>query len=312
LDREDDIRAQVQPLIDRLYELYEATDPSKGPASELGKLQIAQRAIHIWWHVYGKLLLWAQSQIVGYEIAREYPKVVDELAKRRGHQVNEDSHELELLGLGYAWNPPVKQQERVDALTEAPEAAEGDLTDAVLRRVMSRLLLSTEANSSFWRYPFSNALRAANAGERDELFEPAKTRRRGRPYQLDSVRAIAVAHVYYLLGKGIRKHIALGRVSDALPVSVETLRDWEKALGHDDWFDFDWRAARLAGALEQEIKEKSPMALEQEYGADYLGSTSNFTEARLFIQRMTGEWSLENVKANLRRFHGGGDENQGA
>lgn len=312
MDRDDDIRAQVQPLIDRLYELYEATDPSKGPTSELGKLQIAQRAIHIWWHVYGKLLLWAQSQIVGYELARGSPKLVDELAKRRGHEIDEDSHELELLGLGYAYNPPVKQQERVDALTEALEAIEADLSDDALRRVISRLLLSTDANSSFWRFPLSHALRAANAGERDAFFEPAKTRRRGRPYQLDSVRAIAVAHVYYLRGKGIKKHIALGRVSDALPVSVETLRDWEKALGQDDWFDFNWRSAQLAGALEQEIKEKSLMALEREYGADYLGSTSNFTEARLFIERMTGEWSLENVKANLRRFHGDGDENQGS
>ena len=41
---------------------------------------------------------------------------------------------------------------------------------------------------------------------------------------------MAVAHIHYLLGKGIKKHIALERIADALAVSVETLRDWEKAL----------------------------------------------------------------------------------
>ena len=86
-----------------------------------------------------------------------------------------------------------------------------------------RLLLSKDANSSFWRFPLSHALRAANAGERDAVLEPTKTRRRGRPYQLDWYRAVAIAHVYYLLGQGIKKHIALERIGSALAVSVETI-----------------------------------------------------------------------------------------
>ena len=74
LDRDEDIREKMQPFIDQLFELYEETDPSKGHVSEPHKLQRAQRAIDIWWHIYGRLLLWAQSQIVGYEIARGSPK----------------------------------------------------------------------------------------------------------------------------------------------------------------------------------------------------------------------------------------------
>ena len=83
LDRDEDIRKNVQPFVERLYELYEETDPSKGRASEDRKLQHAQLAIHIWWQIYGKLLLWAQSQLVGYEIWRDSAKLADVLNRFR-------------------------------------------------------------------------------------------------------------------------------------------------------------------------------------------------------------------------------------
>jgi hypothetical protein len=127
LARDEDIREYVQPFIDRLFELYEETDPSKGQASESDKFVQAQAAIHIWWRIYGKLLLWAQAQIVGYELASDSPSLRDALNKFRGSEIDPDSHELELLGLGYSWNPPRHQAERVSALTEAVEGI-GDET----------------------------------------------------------------------------------------------------------------------------------------------------------------------------------------
>jgi hypothetical protein len=150
---------------------------------------------------------------------------------------------------------------------------------------------------------FQSALRAANAGERDALFEPAKTRRRGKPYQLDGRRAIVVSHVYYLLGKGLKKHVALERIAKAIAVSVETLRDWEKELGKDDWYEFDWGGAYVAGFLEQEIKEKSYWELLEKYGANYFGPQSDFDTARYFLDRIKDDWSLEKLKADLRRLH---------
>jgi len=47
----------MQPFIDRLFELYKETDPGKGETSEPNRLIRAQQAIHIWWRIYGKLLL---------------------------------------------------------------------------------------------------------------------------------------------------------------------------------------------------------------------------------------------------------------
>lgn len=64
--RRPDIRSDIKGYIDRLIELYERTDPARGPASEDDKLENARRAILMWWYLFGELLLWAQSQLAGY------------------------------------------------------------------------------------------------------------------------------------------------------------------------------------------------------------------------------------------------------
>src|SRR5262245_56113829 len=106
MSREDDIRSDIQPWIDRLYELYESTDARRGVESELDKLHRAQVAINISWTVFGRLLLWAQSQIVGYEVCRRHPDVRDVLEQRRGKDLDPNSHELELLGMAWVFNLP--------------------------------------------------------------------------------------------------------------------------------------------------------------------------------------------------------------
>jgi hypothetical protein len=184
-------------------------------------------------------------------------------------------------------------------LQEALKGGFDEISDEALRKVIVRLLSSTNANSSFWRFPLQRALRAANAGERDEFLEPTKTRRRGNPYQLDVRRARAISHVYYLWGQGIKKHVAQERVGKALAVSVETLRDWEKLLTVDDWFRREWNDAALAGELEEEIKEKTPMALENKYGRQF----GSIDHASYFLKVMKTEQSLEKIKADLRRLH---------
>ena len=51
-------------------------DPARGEASEARKLEQARQAIELWWYLYRYLMLWAQSQIVGYEWARPDGKCV--------------------------------------------------------------------------------------------------------------------------------------------------------------------------------------------------------------------------------------------
>jgi hypothetical protein len=119
---------------------------------------------------------------------------------------------------------------------------------------------------------------------------------------LDSTRAVAVAHVYYLVGKGLKKHIALNRVSKALPADGETIRSWEKSLAKDRWFNNLWQGAYLAGQLEleghivfteEEIEPVKP-DFEPESVPDY---------AIRFLQRLHDARSLEAVAEDLGRFH---------
>ncbi len=178
------------------------------------------------------------------------------------------------------------------------------LTDDVVRRVIWSLLLTTELNSGFWRDPLVDALMAADAGEVNSLFTPSKTRLRGQPYPLDKARSGAVAHVYYLVGKGIKKHIARERTADALAVSEDTLKDWEQALQKYDYFAFNWDGAYLVGELEEEIKKgMSYNGLLEEYGAEWLGPASDVAVACHFIKTKEGELGLESIRAALRKYH---------
>jgi hypothetical protein len=74
-------------------------------------------------------------------------------------------------------------------------------------------------------------------------------------------------------------------------------------LGRDDWYAFNWGSANVAGALEQEIKKNSYWELLEKFDADYFGSTSDLDLARDFLRGIEDEYSLEKLKADLRRLH---------
>ena len=69
----------------------------------------------------------------------------------------------------------------------------------------------------------------------------------------------------------------------------------------DDWFRLEWSTARLAGELEDEIKENYPLALEKKYGAKY--TVRDFSYAKHFLKKIKDEWSLEELRADLRKLH---------
>jgi hypothetical protein len=294
LDPKTDIRALAQPLLDELYELYDRSEASGGkPLSRKDdKLRDAYRAIQVWWQLYGSLMIWAQSRIIGHEMVRASPEKMAALAEMG---FDEYSDIVEFLGFGHS---------QVHPDNRPPPESEISFSDEALRNVIVRLLASSEQNSSVWRDPLSHALRAANAGEVHPLFDPGKKRRRGKPYVLDSARAVAVAHVHYLVGKGFKKHVALDRVSKTLPASGETLRSWEKSLGEDRWFRNLWKGAYLAGQLETEghvvFTEEEVEPINHDFEPESVPDC--FIR---FIERLHGDWSLEAVQEKLRKFHSG-------
>ena len=248
-------------------------------------------------------MMWAQAQITGYHILRESPDWISRLEKLRGTEIYPDSHEVELLGLLYPLNPPSDAQDLVFELGEKLEHIGGGLTDESLRRIIDEMLLSVDANSSYWRFPLGRALRAANYGELDEFFKPAKKKARGQPYTLAYNRALAVSHVYYLQGKGLKKYVALTNVAEAIAVSPETIRDWEKSLKEDDYFRLEWEAAALAGEIEDVKDTISRQELRERYTEWQFASRNNVDMALTFLDWSKGQWSLKSIKEALREAH---------
>lgn len=307
----DNIRSEVQEMIDRLYELHDETDPRNGLLSEEDKHEKAQRAVAIWWYVYARLMQWVQSHFIGYEMARSEGNIADVVRDLRGAEISDDVHQFEQLGTLYVANPGyiyskgdrdnVQPDHWSDLVSKKLSKANADLTDEVLRRVIVQLLLSTSADSSVWRFPLSHGLRALNHGETSEFLTPARGRRRGRPYLLDEVRAAVVAHVHYLMGKGIKKHIALAKIGDQIGASPETIRDWEKKLRSDDWFFFHWESAFIAGQIEDDPE----LAKSGYFDVRYFGTTSTVEMARHFLNGVTEARTLDVLKKRLRKLQSG-------
>ncbi|MEQ1694336.1 MAG: hypothetical protein ABL901_00710 [Hyphomicrobiaceae bacterium] len=297
----DDIRAEIMPMIERLCELHDQTDPRKGHASETDKYDHAQRAIAIWWQLYARLMLWTQSHIIGYEIAKWNSKAIDVLAVERGSQINANSHELEGLGALWAVNRP-GDDGYADPLSEKLDKAGIEFDDDTMRRVIGALLYSMSSDSSVWRFPLTNGLRALNYGETLQFLKPTKARRRGSPFKLDAARGDAIAQIYFMEGRGIKKHVAQTRIGDALAVSAETLRDWEKRLKKDDWFAFVWSAAWIAGHL----KENPGLVAEDEFEVMYFGIDDNIAVARRYLAEVNPDAQLMRIKETLRRHQGKG------
>jgi hypothetical protein len=85
--RDPKLKDDVQHFVKILIELHDETDPRGGKKNELGKMERARLAIHHWWRLYGRLMLWAQAHLTGYYAARDNPKWVDQLTAIRGSEL---------------------------------------------------------------------------------------------------------------------------------------------------------------------------------------------------------------------------------
>ena len=297
--RDPDIRHTVSRHVKRLIQLYEMTDPVQGPASEDNKLEYARQAISIWWYLFGELLLWAQSQIAGYELGRSNPDFIHKLAKRFGREIDVDSHVLEYIGLCFSWNRVNYDDPTMEKVEEAMEKNKVKMDRRAIRYLIRELLVSRSANSSFWRFPLQSALFALNVGHVEDIVRPEPIRRQGNPVQLLNCKMMALQHVYYHIGRGLKKYRALELVGDELGQSPETLRAWEKAITRDEDFMMDLVGAKLAGELEDQIDNHSINELIEKYGAQYHRHTSDIEKAKYILDSIRSS-PLKAIRDGLR------------
>ena len=299
--RRPDILRYCEHYIKNLVELYEATDPARGPSAEENKLEAARQAISIWWYLWGELLLWAQSHLAGYEMLKSHPEIRERLEKRLGVEITVDSHAVEYVGVYFSWNHVDDSDPMLSVIHGImAEEFEITMTDPPLRPIIRELLVSRSANSSFWRFPLQHALFALELGEVDDLVKPSEIRRQGNPVALYRWKLLALSHARFLMGKGLKKYKALEKVAQSIGQSVETLRSWEKAYGFDDDFMMALRAAELAGELEDELATRPINKIIEEYGAEYFRHTADVEYAKLTLGELRAV-PLEAVREGLRK-----------
>ena len=274
--RNPDIREEVQHYIDSLIAAYELSDPEKGAESELGKIEQARLAINIWWKLYDRLLLWAQAHMTGYAMTSNMPELTAFINENTGKDLTENCHILEQLGYIYTHNPlntnhpdynyAQKLLEDFDAAADENNFDEfgspPDYLHAVaFRFLVNELLMSTGANSSYWRFPLQRSLRALNEGEADAIAAPIKGRH-GRPYFLQQWKLEALGQVYFRVGRGMKKHRAIKEVADKICQSTDTIRDWEKGFKNNSDYRVHLICCELAGQYEDQIKDGSINSIE--------------------------------------------------
>jgi hypothetical protein len=118
-------------------------------------------------------VLWAQSQIVGYELVRRNPDHLAKIAKElQIKEVHEDSHLLEYIVLVQVYNRVNNNDPFFDKVLKAIEKLEGawQLDDIALRSVAIHV----------WRFPLQTALYALNMREKfNRLYAPRLHDHRG-------------------------------------------------------------------------------------------------------------------------------------
>jgi hypothetical protein len=248
-----DVSKEIETWLNAVIRNYYNSDPGRGKASEPGKLELARQTIECWWYLYKELMLWAQSHIVGYEWALRHPESFDKLLKElKLDRVTEDSHLFELIGIAHVANKVNPLDPVYLKVEDVLESLDDDgLDDVELREIILELHTARSTESSFWRFPLQQALRGLNLGEVLPLFEPENIKRQGSPTQLQYWKARALSHVYFLVGKGMKKRIALEQVGSGIGQSVETLRTWEKEALRDEDRLFHLHCAQAAGEFER-------------------------------------------------------------
>ena len=286
--REMDIRKEVDSIIDALVRNYEQTDPAKGSESESRKYEIAEQSIDLWWMLYDELLFWAQSHIAGKIWAGQNKALASKLAKVWGiEELTVDSHFLERLGHDYGicggigGDPLLEFEAQIENIDE-----QLDLSQSSLRSLIRELLMSHARKSSFWRHELQDGLRALNLGQAVEPLVPTTSRRRADFIETLELKSTALCRVNFLVGQGIKKHVARERVAHALGQSSETLRSWEKLLADGgEEFQAEFYAARLAGRFEDELEKGRIDKLEEEYGDDSFRNRSYWQMAQVQLAR---------------------------
>jgi len=305
LPRNKDIRKAIAPIIEELCQVYEDTNPALGDEAEWEKLQSAQYSFDLFWQLYGKLMIWAQNQIVGYEQARDDNEVAELVALISSNgQIHDNVHGFELLGASMTMRRSYGKKDIEEKFNFIVNHLETDISDSALRKAYIKMLLSDDKASQPVRSRLQYALEAVEHGEAAELFKPSRTRRKGSPYALDQTKSMIIMHLCYLEAKGIKTYKALEMIGQDIAASPETIRTWKKELVDKDWFRFQWDCGRIAGQYEDvllsEVDDGSDEGVLAHEAEEY-GPFLNIELSMEFLRYKANTYSLETLREQLKK-----------
>mgnify|MGYP001571519020 CR=1 FL=1 len=307
------LRERLSGYADRLVELYKRHDP-RTPTNEFDKTRDAYQAIELCWRIFDTAADWAQRHIIGIEYAAEKNEELLECDQFDGLYSDNgsfnDSHPfLEILPFieeewGFAGIKLFAEDfmEGFDGLELSP------LSGSARRSYISELLTSHSAGSFAWRNELTHSLRALNYGTVLELARPNALKGQGLLYESRIWKLQALLHVQFMIGKGIKKSVAMQEVATAVGRSFETIRDWETKTDFDTWELFQIEAAHLAGEFEEELKtirlhhnEPSVELSQRNKGFKY---TTLVELAHFYVMGVT-RYEMNEIAKNLARVLSG-------
>jgi hypothetical protein len=253
--------------------------------------------------LHDKLVFWAQSQIVGKLWTQDNVDFASSLGKLwELQELTYDSRLIEYFGQEYGKATAMLGEPIFEYLARHVELEDRlELSDKILRAIIVEMLSTHTEYSRFWRNPLKRALRALSFGHTIEPLVPTQERRRAELFSTMELKSMALCHINYLVGQGLKKRIALERVSNVLNQSPKTIRSWEKLLKYDEDYVANAYATQLASRFEKQIEAGKIEVLEDEYGDEGHRNESYWKLAKVQFARFRNI-SLERIRDELNKI----------
>jgi hypothetical protein len=299
--RDPEAREKARIVLEEIIELYNVSDPLYGRPSEDEKLENARKSITLFWELFDILAYWAQCQIIAY-CRSNFDKEFRRTMNIEDQNIHTGSHVLEQAGDKFLQSISAKFMDKdLNYFDDEKQYfSKGGAFSQILREFIFEMLASNSGDSHPWRFILQRGVRAMNAGQTEDIFEPLPVRRSGTPFDLAEWKHEALLQVYFRSGQGYKKYRALEIVGTGIAQSVETLRDWEKGEKFNEEYLVELECAQIAGRHEGEFKAGTDIKLGFHHYGTHRGTP--LIEIAFSLMRVIESRSFPEIAANIYKF----------
>lgn len=258
LSRQPNAGEDLTRLVERLQEIYDATDPQTSELDLELRAGYAREAIAVWWQIYDRLVFWAQCELLGQDILQQRASLLTLWHQRNPIDISNARHLAEALGYRFSTGGRVTRRVRDDL----DRMIGADMIELV--KFLSRAGLAEPGGfieELFLRENTSNAYLKAELQRMVGASRPmpSLTERDLLPAEGDQATELrwkldALRQVRMLVGRGYRKIAALSEVANAINHTIDTLQDWERQLVKFSDLENDLYCAELVGEFEDYLR----------------------------------------------------------